>query len=154
MLPHTGLASLVREKATRAPNLVSLPRPVQATRASPEAPGAQICPLVLMACSLRFSAQGLKQLLSPSPDSALGHRASALEGRGPRVSPRGQEPEAGLCLSKPPAQLAERRQWLGSGGRGSAQGHLLAVTLVVGGLQPGHGPTAGPSVQTYLHIYQ
>lgn len=28
------------------------------------------------------------------------------------MSPRGREPEAGLCLSLPPAQSAEMRRWL------------------------------------------
>lgn len=69
------------------------------------------------------------------------------------MSPRGREPEAGLCLSLPPAQLAEVE---GAGGQmavllwqGSTWGHLLAVTQAVGGLQPGHGPQQVP---VYRHI--
>lgn len=72
------------------------------------------------------------------------------------MSPGGGEPEAGLCLSQPPAQLAEMRWWPMArlSWQRPAQGHLLAVTPAVGGLQPAHGPAAGPCVQTCLHIYQ
>lgn len=62
--------------------------------------------------------------------------------------PQSQEPEAGLCLSQPLAQLAEEAvagQWW----PGSAQGPSLAVTLAVGVCSLGHGPTAGP---VYRHI--
>lgn len=63
------------------------------------------------------------------------------------MSPRGREPEAGLCLSLPPAQLAEMRWWLLW--QGSAQGHFLAVTQAVGNLQPVMAPQQVP---VYSHI--
>lgn len=44
------------------------------------------------------------------------------------MGPKGGESEAGLCLSLPPAQLAEVRLVAGLLWQGSAQGHLLAVT--------------------------
>lgn len=63
------------------------------------------------------------------------------------MSPRGREPEAGLCLSLPPAQLAEMRRW--PLWQGSAQGHFLAVTQAVGDLQPVMAPQQVP---VYSHI--
>lgn len=74
------------------------------------------------------------------------------------MSPRGREPEAGLCLSLPPSTI----------GRDGAGGWLDGCAVVAGvctgpspGCNPSGGgsaawswPTTGPCVQTYLHIYQ
>lgn len=72
VLPHRPCPPC-REEENGASTL-PLPRQAQAMRASPGAPEAQICHLVLPAVLTPVSAQGLKQLLSPSPapDSALG----------------------------------------------------------------------------------
>lgn len=72
------------------------------------------------------------------------------------MSPKGREPEAGLCLPAPSTIGRDQAggQTPGLLWQGSAQGHLLAVTQAVGVCSQFHGPTAGPCVQTYLHIYQ
>lgn len=74
------------------------------------------------------------------------------------MSPRSWEPEANLCLSLPPAQLAEMRQWagqLGCCGRGlSAQGHLLAVTQTWGACSQSwpHSRSLCTDISAYLSI--
>lgn len=64
---HTGLANLVREKAKVPSTLpLSLGRfELRGLARRPLEPRLVIW--CFQACSLRFSAQGLKQLLSPSP---------------------------------------------------------------------------------------
>lgn len=127
MLPHTGLANLVREKANWGPPSCLSPVAGSSHKGQPGGPGAQICHLVLPAVLTPVFSSGSEAAAvsfpCPHPLTLPGAQCQSPggEGTGPLGSPRGREPETGLCLSLPAAQLAEMRRvagQLGCCGRG------------------------------------
>lgn len=149
-LPHTGLANLVGEKA----------RGTLRHRLEPWGPscrpGTQICHLVPPLCSLQFSAQGRKQLLSPplslTMTLALGTVPVPWMGREPS-GPQGLRSLRWASLSLPaPSTIC----------RDEAGGQIGFMAEVCTGLSPtvtqagwvgslAMAP-AGPCVHTHLHF--
>lgn len=72
------------------------------------------------------------------------------------MSPRSWEPEANLCLSLPPAQLADEAVGRTAGllWQGSAQGHPLAVTQTWGACSQSwpHSRSLCTDISAYLSI--
>lgn len=160
---HIQALPTLSEKRQWGPPPCISPEAGWSPRGQPAGPQAQICHPVLRCAHSGFLLRVGKQLLSPSSAPTLTLpwaqcQSPWEEGTTSESQGLGSLRQAGLCLSLPPAQSAEVRQvagWLGfvagvctgpSPGCNSSGGGGVCSLVTAS--------SAGPHVQTYVHIYQ